>query len=186
MVKHAARDFLIAAESLGVFGSDDILYRDIQPYMSDVTGEITVGCPAELPSMSLAMIRRKYGANPFFLTYQLCFAKQFTAPQLQSVLAFPYKKLYDPIGQWILSVTTEGQHYRGQPDDSCPPLLFSLLEAFIQPTGRTCQPVKETVQQGCQPVKERAMSSTVDRSGQGDGQGDAAPGKSEGRLPAEE
>ena len=146
-MKHATRQFLIAADSLGVFGSDTILYKDIQPYMPDVTGQITVGCPAELPHMSLAMIKRKYGVNPFFLTCQLCFAKQFTVPQLQSVLALPYKKLYDPIGQWILSATPEGQ-----PDDSCPPLLFSLLEALIKPMRTMSEgrlPAEEGA--GCQP-----------------------------------
>ena len=126
-MKHITRHFILAADSIGVFEGEDILYKTIHPYMPDATDQVAVSCPPDLPSMTLSMIRRSYGVNPFILSCQLCFAKQFSDQKLQSVLDLPYKRLYEPILKWISYVGADGQQ-----EDSCPPLLFSLLEELIQ------------------------------------------------------
>ena len=134
VVPHAVRHFLLAADRLGVFNYEALIYLDIDEHVPDVTRQ-----SGKVANLTLAAIKADFGVDPFSLSCHLCVAHQFLEEDLLAVLKLPYASLYEPIGKWICSLPASGR-----PLDSHPPNLYSLLYALTpRLQGQEGRPTKK-------------------------------------------
>ena len=140
---HIVRHFMLAADRLNVFDYETLRYRDIEEYVPDVTNQAT-----KVANLTLARIKDDLGLDPWYISCHFCFAKQVAEPDLEAVLKPPYVNLYEPIGKWIISLSTTPRE-----DDSHPPNVASLIKALASRTvaDAVAPPAKKAARNAAKP-----------------------------------
>ena len=120
-LKHATRQFIIAADSLSVFDLD-VTFAEASKFLPNRTGQV-----AELGELTLAHIRKELGVDPLFLSCHACFAQMFTEDHLRAFLDLPYSELYAD-----LAASEESRLDGGDAPAAASPTFYSLVSAALK------------------------------------------------------
>ena len=116
IIKHCARRFIFAADSLNLF-DPSLPFKEVAKFLPDQTGQTEC-----FEAFTLEHIREEMGLYPFLLSCHLCFAQMFDDTQRRAFLDLPYSELYADIAEWEKAVAAGEVE-----EDSFPPKFHSLM-----------------------------------------------------------